>query len=63
MLNILGVLVFLPFTNTLTNCTAALSTDFAGQIALMHTIFNILCSLLLMPFYKTVRKINHSACT
>ncbi|MCE5285846.1 MAG: Na/Pi symporter [Pelosinus sp.] len=57
MLNVLGVLVFLPFTNVLTMCTTELSSDFAGQIALIHTFFNILCSLVVMPFVKQYAKL------
>ena len=44
MLNILGVLIFLPITKLLTLCTAYIAPDFPGQIALMHTIFNIMSS-------------------
>ena len=52
MLNILGVLIFLPNTNLLTLCTAYLAPDFPGQIALMHTIFNILSSMIVMPVIR-----------
>jgi phosphate:Na+ symporter len=52
MLNILGVVVFLPLTNILTMCSAYISSDFAGKIAFIHTVFNILCSLFVMPFVK-----------
>jgi phosphate:Na+ symporter len=52
MLNILGVLLFLPFTNLLAVFTAKLTSDFAGQIAYVHTLFNILSSLLVMPFVR-----------
>lgn len=52
MLNILGVLVFLPITNVLTSSISYIASDFAGQIALIHTIFNILCSLIVMPLIR-----------
>lgn len=44
-LNILGVLVFLPFTGWLAAAAAAMTGNFAGQVALMHALFNILSSL------------------
>jgi phosphate:Na+ symporter len=52
MLNILGVLAFLPVTGVLTQAAAYFATDFAGQIAYIHTMFNILSSLLVMPFVR-----------
>ena len=52
MLNILGVLVFLPVTGVLTQAAAYLAADFAGQIVYIHTMFNILSSLLVMPFVR-----------
>lgn len=52
MLNILGVLVFLPITNLLTTSISYISSDYAGQIALVHTVFNILCSLIVMPLIR-----------
>ncbi|MBP2634736.1 MAG: Na+/Picotransporter [Firmicutes bacterium] len=52
LLNILGVLVFLPVTGVLTQAAAYFATDFAGQIAYIHTLFNVLSSLLVMPFVR-----------
>lgn len=52
MLNILGVIVFLPITNLLTTSISYIASDFAGQIALIHTVFNILCSLIVMPIIR-----------
>lgn len=52
VLNILGVLVFLPLTNLLTILASYLSSDFSGQIAFMHTVFNIISSLIVMPVLK-----------
>lgn len=57
MLNILGVLVFLPVTGVLTQTAAYLASDFAGQIAYIHTLFNILSSLLVMPFVRQYAKL------
>lgn len=52
MLNIVGVIIFAPLTHGLTLLVAYMSSDFAVQIALMHTVFNVLCSLIVMPFIK-----------
>ncbi|MCX7779339.1 MAG: Na/Pi symporter [Negativicutes bacterium] len=57
LLNVLGVAVFIPFTNLLTLGAAYLSPDFAEQIALMHTIFNVVCSLAVMPIVKQYAKL------
>lgn len=52
ILNIAGAIIFLPFTGLLTAFTTLLCADFAGQIALLHTLFNLLSSLAVMPFAK-----------
>ena len=52
MLNILGVTIFLPMTNLLTATTSYLSSNFAEQVALTHTIFNIISSLAIMPIIR-----------
>lgn len=52
MLNILGVAVFLPFTGALTRMAGAFTPDFAAQVALLHTVFNILSSLMVMPVVR-----------
>ena len=52
LLNVLGVLLFLPVTGTLTRLTAAFTSDFPSQIALYHTLFNVVSSLLVLPFLR-----------
>lgn len=55
LLNILGTLIFLPVTPILTNIAAWLTNNFAGQVAMFHTLFNIISSLAVLPFQQTVR--------
>jgi len=52
LLNILGVLLFLPVTNAMTALTLWFASDFASQIAIFHTLFNIISSLLVLPFLR-----------
>lgn len=52
VLNVIGVMVFLPFTSTLTNFASQITPDFAGQIAAVHTIFNIVSSIVVVPFTR-----------
>jgi len=49
VLNVAGVLVFLPFTPLLTGAAAAVTDDFAGRVAAMHALFNIVSSLAVLP--------------
>ena len=49
LLNILGVLLFMPFTGVLTTIATYLTADFAGQVAIIHTLFNIISSLIVLP--------------
>ncbi|HWQ61942.1 MAG TPA: Na/Pi symporter [Negativicutes bacterium] len=52
VLNFAGVAVFLPFTGCLTRAASGLTADFAGQIALIHTIFNLVSSLAVLPLAR-----------
>lgn len=52
VLNLGGVLIFLPLTPLLILTTQTISSDFAAQIALFHTLFNILSSLAVFPFLR-----------
>ena len=52
LLNVLGVLFFLPLTNVLTKTATYITVDFAGQVAVLHTIFNILSSLAILPIIR-----------
>jgi phosphate:Na+ symporter len=49
-INIVGVFIFLPFLLPFTQLVSLTSPDLARQIANAHTIFNVLVSLLFIPF-------------
>ncbi|MEE4195905.1 MAG: Na/Pi cotransporter family protein [Anaerolineae bacterium] len=55
-INVLGVLIFLPFINQFSNLVALTSSDLGRQIANAHTIFNVLVSLLMYPFIGLITK-------
>lgn len=50
LLNIGGAAIFFPLIGLLLHITTWLSVDEAGQIARSQTVFNIVCSLLALPF-------------
>lgn len=50
VLNVAGVLLFLPFIHPLGALVIWLTTDPAVQIAHAQTLFNVICSLLALPF-------------
>jgi len=52
LLNILGVVFFLPLTNLLTRAATYITADFAGQVAVVHTLFNIISSLAILPIIR-----------
>lgn len=52
LLNVLGVIIFLPFTGLLTKMATSLTADFAGQVAIIHTLFNIISSLAVLPVIR-----------
>jgi len=52
LLNILGVILFFPFTKLLTTTATYLTADFAGQVATVHTFFNIISSLAILPIIR-----------
>ena len=55
-INISGVILFLPFILPFTDLVSHTSTELARQIANAHTIFNVIVSLLMMPFVKPLAK-------
>lgn len=57
LLNVLGVLVFLPLTNLLIQITQWIAKDFSWQIALFHTFFNLLSSMAVFPLLKQYAKL------
>lgn len=52
LLNLLGVLFFLPFTDCLTRTAALLSDSFGPQVAILHALFNIASSLAVLPVLR-----------
>ncbi len=56
IMNIGGVLLFLPFVIPYTNLIAATSKELARQIANAHTVFNVIVSVLMLPLVKPLAK-------
>ena len=52
LLNVVGVAVFFPVTGLLITAAGWCTSDFSGQVAAIHTYFNLLSSLLVMPFFN-----------
>ncbi|HMB24715.1 MAG: Na/Pi cotransporter family protein [Chloroflexota bacterium] len=53
-INVLGVLIFLPFISPYADLIGHTSSDLARQIANAHTVFNITVSMILFPFVKQI---------
>ena len=53
-LNLAGVLVFYPFIHLMAYCVAYLTQQPDQQIAHVQTFFNIICSLVAIPFTKQI---------
>lgn len=51
-LNILGVLLFFPFINLLANFATTLANSPDTQLAHVTVIFNVICSLVVLPFIQ-----------
>ncbi len=56
MINIAGVLLFLPFIHPFTELILKTSAELPRQIANAHTIFNVVVSVLMLPFVKPLAK-------
>jgi phosphate:Na+ symporter len=54
VINVLGVLLFVPFISQFSDLVGGTSSDLARQIANAHTIFNVSVSLILFPFVKQI---------
>ena len=54
LINVIGVLLFLPFISLFADLVARTSPDLPRQIANAHTIFNVAVSLMLFPFVQHV---------
>jgi phosphate:Na+ symporter len=50
LINVIGVLIFLPFFSPFTRLVSLTASALARQIANAHTIFNIAVSIVLFPF-------------
>jgi len=56
-INVLGVLLFLPFITPYANLVSLTSSDLPRQIANAHTIFNVTVSVLFFPFVRQVARL------
>jgi len=54
LINVIGVLLFLPFISQYAGLVARTSPDLPRQIANAHTIFNVAVSLMLFPFVQQI---------
>lgn len=54
IINVIGVLLFLPFITPFASLVARTSSSLPRQIANAHTIFNVAVSVMLFPFIKTI---------
>jgi phosphate:Na+ symporter len=54
MINVFGVLLFMPFISQYANIVTRTSHELPRQIANAHTIFNVVCSAILFPFVKQI---------
>ncbi len=54
LINITGVLIFLPFISPFANLIEGTSGALARQIANAHTVFNVAVSIMLLPFVKQI---------
>lgn len=52
ILNIVGILLFAPITLQVADAARLLTSDPAAQVAHVQTLFNIICSLIALPFVR-----------
>lgn len=57
LINVIGVLLFLPFVAPFAGLVSATSAALARQIANAHTLFNVTVSVLLFPFVKQIARL------
>ena len=57
LINVIGVLLFLPFISLFADLVARTSPDLPRQIANAHTIFNVAVSLMLFPFVQQIAQL------
>jgi phosphate:Na+ symporter len=58
LINVIGVLLFLPFVTPFANLVSHTSSLLPRQIANAHTIFNITVSIVLFPFIKVLARLS-----
>ena len=58
LINVFGVLLFMPFISQYTSLVVHTSTELPRQIANAHTIFNVLVSGMLIPFVKQIAQVS-----
>ncbi len=58
LINIIGVLLFLPFLVPFTDFISMTSSSLARQIANAHTIFNVIVSVVLFPFIRPLSRLS-----
>jgi phosphate:Na+ symporter len=56
LINVIGVLLFLPFLSPFADLVSRTSPELARQIANAHTIFNVTVSIALFPFVKLIAR-------
>jgi phosphate:Na+ symporter len=56
IINVVGVVLFLPFISPLTTIVSRTSPNLPRQIANAHTIFNIVVSAVLFPFVRYIAR-------
>ncbi len=54
LINVIGVLIFLPFIPQFANLIERTSSELPRQIANAHTLFNVSVSLVLLPFVQQI---------
>jgi phosphate:Na+ symporter len=59
LINVVGVLLFLPFIGPYSNLIQITSHDLPRQIANAHSIFNVTVSALFFPFVKQVAQVSN----
>jgi phosphate:Na+ symporter len=56
LINVIGVLLFLPFLSPFADLVSRTSSSLPRQIANAHTIFNVTVSVVLFPFVKLIAR-------
>ena len=58
LINVFGVLVFMPFIDPYSHLVASTSSSLPRQIANAHTLFNVVVSVALVPFVRQIAAIS-----